>query len=62
MRCFACNVVLSTPERTRRFEGSGEFVDLCNKCLNTIDDDRYDELNTTAGTDDENEGDDDGTE
>lgn len=39
MRCSACNVILSTTESVRRFKGSGEFVDLCNKCLSTISDD-----------------------
>jgi len=39
MRCHACNVILTTQEATRKFEESGEFVDLCNKCLSTIDGD-----------------------
>jgi hypothetical protein len=45
MRCQACNVILNTQESTRRFKGSGEFVDLCNKCLGTINDD----VQTTDG-------------
>jgi hypothetical protein len=39
MRCAACNVILSTSESVRRFKNSGDFVDLCNKCLSTISDD-----------------------
>lgn len=39
MKCHACNVTLSTSESVRRFKESGEFVDLCNKCLATISDD-----------------------
>jgi hypothetical protein len=39
MRCQACNVILNTQEATRKFTNSGEFVDLCNKCFNTISDD-----------------------
>ena len=39
MRCAACNVPLSTSESVRRFKESGDFVDLCNKCLATISDD-----------------------
>jgi hypothetical protein len=39
MRCSACNVILSTSESVRRFKNSGDFVDLCNKCLSTISDD-----------------------
>jgi hypothetical protein len=39
MRCSCCNVILSTQESTRKFKVSGDYVDMCNKCLNTIDDD-----------------------
>jgi hypothetical protein len=39
MRCTACNVILTTSESVRRFKDSGEFVDLCNKCLSTISED-----------------------
>jgi hypothetical protein len=38
MRCFACNVVLTPQESTRKFS-SGEYVDLCTKCLGTIQED-----------------------
>jgi hypothetical protein len=38
MRCYSCNVILSTSESVRRFKQSGEFTELCTKCLNTIDD------------------------
>lgn len=38
MRCECCNTVLSSQEATRKFKGSGTFVDMCNKCLSTIDD------------------------
>jgi hypothetical protein len=39
MRCYACNVILTPLEATRKFEESGEFVDLCTKCLGTIAED-----------------------
>ena len=39
MRCSCCNVILTTQESTRKFKVSGDYVDMCNKCLNTIDDD-----------------------
>lgn len=32
MRCVACDVELTDYEATRRFAGSQEFVDLCNRC------------------------------
>lgn len=32
MRCKACNKILNDFELTRKFSGSGEFVDLCNGC------------------------------
>lgn len=38
MRCVACNVILTPQESTRRFAQSLDFVDLCNKCLGTIED------------------------
>ena len=37
MHCFACDVILTPQEATRRFKESGTFVDLCNKCLSTIE-------------------------
>ncbi len=45
MRCYCCNNILTTQEATRRFKGSGEFSDMCNKCLQTIDD----EVDVTEG-------------
>lgn len=39
MRCSCCNVILTTQESTRKFKVSGDYVDMCNKCLNTIDED-----------------------
>ena len=39
MRCNACNVILTTQESTRKFTNSNTYVDLCNKCFNTIADD-----------------------
>jgi hypothetical protein len=39
MRCYCCNRALSTQESTRKFEESGEYVDMCNTCLASIEDD-----------------------
>lgn len=39
MRCSCCNVILTSQESVRKFQTSGEYVDMCNKCLSTIDDD-----------------------
>lgn len=36
MRCYACDKALNSREATRKFP-SGEFVDLCDGCLVTID-------------------------
>ena len=30
MRCKACDKIMSNYELTKKFDGSGEFVDLCN--------------------------------
>lgn len=38
MRCYCCNKQLSDREATRRFAESGMFVDMCDKCLGTLDD------------------------
>ena len=36
MRCVACNCVLTDFEATRKGVNTGEYIDLCNKCLSTI--------------------------
>lgn len=37
MRCQSCDDALSSHEATRKFM-SGEFVDLCDNCFETIKD------------------------
>jgi hypothetical protein len=32
MRCVACDKIMTDYELTKKFSGSGEFVDLCNEC------------------------------
>jgi len=39
MKCYCCDVILTPQESTRKFKESGEYVDMCNKCLITIDED-----------------------
>jgi len=39
MKCVCCDVILTTAESVRKFKNSGEYVDMCNKCLSTISDD-----------------------
>lgn len=39
MKCSCCDVILTTAESVRKFKNSGEYVDMCNKCLSTISDD-----------------------
>jgi hypothetical protein len=39
MRCECCNQLLTTQESTRKFKTSNTYVDMCNKCLETISDD-----------------------
>ena len=44
MKCYCCDVILTPQESTRKFKESGSYVDMCNKCLVTIDDQvEYDE-------------------
>lgn len=39
MRCLACNAELTDYEATRKSSVTKEFVDLCNNCYNSINDD-----------------------
>jgi len=39
MRCLACNIELTDYEATRKSSVTNEFVDLCNKCYNAINED-----------------------
>ena len=32
MRCVACDKIMTDYELTKKFSGSGEFVDMCNEC------------------------------
>lgn len=54
MKCLACNVSLSDFESTRKFAGSGEYVDLCNNCfghISELDTTERDDLRTTEDID-----------
>lgn len=39
MRCLACNCQLNDHESTRKYASSGQFVDLCDRCFTTVEDD-----------------------
>ena len=39
MRCKACDKKLSDFESTRRYANTDEFIDLCNHCFSTIEED-----------------------
>lgn len=39
MRCVACDKILTEYELTKKFSGSGEFVDMCNECSRFLADD-----------------------
>jgi hypothetical protein len=36
MRCKACNTELNDFESTRKSSTTGEFIDLCNVCYNSV--------------------------
>lgn len=38
MRCLACNIILSDKEATRKYASTGQFVDLCDHCFDTVED------------------------
>ena len=47
MRCVCCNSLLSDFEATRRCASTGDFLDMCNECFHTVQEDidvyeRYD--------------------
>lgn len=33
MRCVCCNKILSDLESTRKHANTGDYLDMCNKCL-----------------------------
>ena len=39
MRCLSCNCILSDYEATRKSASTHIFVDLCNRCYNSIEED-----------------------
>jgi hypothetical protein len=55
MRCNCCNVILSPFESTTRKLSTNDFIDICEKCLSTIDDDvkvlTREDLRSEVGTD-----------
>lgn len=55
MKCYSCDKILSTQESVRRFKESNTFVDLCNKCLATIDSSIETVDSDNLGEDDEEE-------
>lgn len=58
MKCSCCDVILTTAESVRKFKNSGEYVDMCNKCLSTISDDVATVDGVAADGDDEEDEDD----
>lgn len=54
MRCIACDKELSDFEATRKSNTTGEFLDLCNTCYSSIQDELYsDEREDLRGETDE---------
>ena len=55
MRCSCCNVTLTPFESTIRRVSNNDFMDICEKCLSTIEDDvkvlTREDLRTKVGTD-----------
>ena len=39
MRCLSCNCILSDYEATRKSVHTNMFIDLCNRCYGSIQDD-----------------------
>lgn len=51
MRCLSCDTALNAFEATRKSEKTGEYLDLCNRCLSTTDIDTPDERYDLEGVD-----------
>jgi hypothetical protein len=58
MRCRACDRNLSDFESTRKDHDTGQFVDLCNQCMNDVNDDLSTDLFTNDRFDLKHNGDD----
>jgi len=39
MRCRACNCILTDQEATRKYTTVNDFVELCDHCYSTIEED-----------------------
>jgi hypothetical protein len=39
MKCLSCDVILTDFEATRKSVNTGEYIDLCNNCFDTVKDD-----------------------
>lgn len=39
MRCVACDKILTEYELTKKYDRSGEFVDMCNDCSRFLSED-----------------------
>jgi hypothetical protein len=37
MRCYCCNNILTTQETNRKFKESGNYTEMCNTCLVSIE-------------------------
>ena len=54
MRCIACDKELSDFEATRKSSTTGDYLDLCNTCYSSIQDELYsDEREDLRGETDE---------
>lgn len=39
MRCLSCNCVLTDYESTRKSAHTNDYIDLCNRCFSSVEDD-----------------------
>jgi len=51
MKCQACDQVLSDREASRKSLNTGEYLDLCDTCLEPIAEDVYFSENTSLSND-----------
>lgn len=51
MRCLSCNEPMTDRDSSRKFVGSGTYVDLCKNCFKTIED-QVDVIDNKSAKDD----------
>jgi hypothetical protein len=55
MRCLSCDCELTDIEATKKYENGNDYIDLCDRCLDTIVDDLDSDDETEVEDDDDSD-------